>query len=78
MNPNKTYKETSMREMTETQLIKEIEEYKPFAINKAKEIIKKTTGREPQDVDEINAIAENLIDGYATKIKNLYKIKKGE
>lgn len=67
-----------MREMTETQLIKEIEEYKPFAINKAKEIIKETTGREPQDVDEINAIAENLIDGYATKIKNLYKIKKGE
>ncbi|MCK9428263.1 MAG: hypothetical protein PHH92_09630 [Aliarcobacter skirrowii] len=67
-----------MREMTETQLSKEIEEYRPFAINRAKEIIKETTGREPQDVDEINAIAENLIDGYATKIKNLYKIKKGE
>ena len=67
-----------MREMTETQLIREIEEYKPFAINRAKEIIKKTTGREPQDADEINAIAENLIDGYTTKIKNLYKIKKGE
>jgi len=67
-----------MREMTETQLIKEIEEYKPFAINTAKEIIKKTTGREPQDIDEINAITENLIDGHATKIKHLYKIKKGE
>lgn len=67
-----------MREMTETQLIKEIDKYKPFAINRAKEIIKNTTGREPQDIDEINAITENLIDGHATKIKNLYKIKKGE
>ena len=67
-----------MREMTETELNKELEGYRPFATNRAKEIIKETTGREPDDAAEINAIAENLINSYGTKIKNLYKIKKGE
>jgi len=67
-----------MREMTETELNKELEGYRPFAANTAKEIIKETTGREPDDADEINAITEILISGYETKIKNLYKIKKGE
>ncbi len=67
-----------MREMTEAQLNKELEEYRFFAIKRAKEIIQKTTGRVPNDMHEVNVITENLINGYETKIKNLYKIKKGE
>ena len=70
------YKEISMREMTETQLNKELEEYRFFAIKRAKEIIQKTTGRVSNDMHEVNVITENLINGYETKIKNLYKIKK--
>lgn len=69
-----------MREMTETQLIKEIEEYKPFAYQMAKDVWNSLRDKlTEKDFNEcVEYSSSYFIEQHKEKITTLYKIKKGE